>query len=121
MVPKKIFFTKGVGRHKHELQSFELALRSAGIEKCNIVAVSSIVPPDCKILLKKKGMKFHNEKVLSVDELKEGMVLTRPLYSSNGRFLIPHRTKLTNDFIQKLLAIHERDPIPERIYVLVEQ
>ncbi|OYT58248.1 hypothetical protein B6U70_00975 [Euryarchaeota archaeon ex4484_162] len=37
MVPRKVFFTKGVGKHKHELQSFELALRSAGIEKCNIV------------------------------------------------------------------------------------
>ena len=50
MVPKKIFFTKGVGRHKHELQSFELALRNASIEKCNLVKVSSIVPPGCKII-----------------------------------------------------------------------
>ena len=55
MVPKKIFFTKGVGKHKHELQSFELALRSAGIEKCNIVNVSSIVPPNCKILTRERG------------------------------------------------------------------
>jgi len=56
MVPKKVFFTKGVGRHKHELQSFELALRSAGIEKCNIVRVSSIIPPDCKIISSEKGI-----------------------------------------------------------------
>ena len=56
MVPKKVFFTKGVGKHKHQLQSFELALRSAGIEKCNIVNVSSIVPPNCKILTKEKGI-----------------------------------------------------------------
>lgn len=56
MVPKKVFFTKGVGRHKHELQSFELALRSAGIEKCNIVNVSSIVPPNCKIIPREKGI-----------------------------------------------------------------
>ena len=58
MVPKKVFFTKGVGKHKHELQSFELALRSAGIEKCNIVTVSSIVPPNCRIITKEKG--FNN-------------------------------------------------------------
>ncbi len=57
MVPKKIFFTKGVGKHKHELQSFELALRNAGIEKCNLVNVSSIVPPNCKILSREKGVK----------------------------------------------------------------
>lgn len=58
MVPKKVFFTKGVGKHKHELQSFELALRSAGIEKCNIVNVSSIIPPDCKIIPRKEGIKL---------------------------------------------------------------
>lgn len=57
MVPKKVFFTKGVGKHKHELQSFELALRNAGIEKCNLVNVSSIVPPNCKILSREKGVK----------------------------------------------------------------
>lgn len=55
MVPKKVFFTKGVGKHKHELQAFELALRSAGIEKCNIVSVSSIIPPNCKIFSRDKG------------------------------------------------------------------
>jgi arginine decarboxylase len=56
MVPKKVFFTKGVGIHKHELQSFELALRNAGIEKCNLVNVSSIVPPNCRIITKEKGI-----------------------------------------------------------------
>jgi len=55
MVPKKVFFTNGVGRHKHELQSFELALRNAGIEKCNLVNVSSIVPPNCKIIARETG------------------------------------------------------------------
>ncbi len=58
MVPKKVFFTKGVGIHKHELQSFEAALRSAGIEKCNIVNVSSIVPPHCQILTPAQGIKL---------------------------------------------------------------
>ena len=43
-----ICFTKGVGRHKDYLQSFELALRDAKIEKCNLVMVSSIYPPSCK-------------------------------------------------------------------------
>ncbi|HEC89209.1 MAG: arginine decarboxylase, pyruvoyl-dependent [Thermoplasmata archaeon] len=56
MVPRKVFFTKGVGKHKHELQSFELALRSAGIEKCNLVNVSSIIPPNCKIIPKNIGV-----------------------------------------------------------------
>ena len=57
MVPKRVFFTKGVGRHKHELQAFELALRDADIEQCNLVYVSSIIPPNCKIISKEKGIK----------------------------------------------------------------
>jgi arginine decarboxylase len=56
MVPKKVFFTKGFGKHKNELQSFELALRNAGIEKSNLVKVSSIVPPNCKIITAEKGI-----------------------------------------------------------------
>jgi len=56
MVPRYVFFTKGVGKHKNYLQSFESALRSAGIEKYNIVKVSSILPPNCKIISRKKGL-----------------------------------------------------------------
>ena len=56
LVPKKLFFTKGVGRQKEELRSFELALRNAGIEKCNLVQVSSIFPPKCKIVSRKQGL-----------------------------------------------------------------
>ncbi|MEX1276688.1 MAG: arginine decarboxylase, pyruvoyl-dependent [Bacteroidota bacterium] len=47
-VPQKVYFTRGVGRHKDYLQSFELALRSAGVERCNLVNVSSILPPGCR-------------------------------------------------------------------------
>jgi len=56
MIPKQIFFTNGVGRHKEYLQSFELALRDAGIEKCNLVNVSSILPPNCKIIPREQGL-----------------------------------------------------------------
>ena len=56
-VPTRIFFTKGVGRHKEYLTSFELALRSAGIEICNLVTVSSIFPVNCKRITKEEGLK----------------------------------------------------------------
>lgn len=65
MTPKKIFFTMGVGRHKEKLASFELALRDAGIEKFNLVSVSSILPPNCKIITKEKGL----------EELKAGEIV----------------------------------------------
>jgi len=56
-VPQKIFFTKGVGRDKKYLASFELALRNAKIEKYNIVTVSSIFPIGCKRIPIEKGLK----------------------------------------------------------------
>jgi arginine decarboxylase len=52
------FFTKGVGRHKDYLQSFESALRSAGVERCNLVSVSSILPPGCRRIAASEGMKL---------------------------------------------------------------
>ena len=56
-MPKRIFFTRGVGIHREELHSFELALRDAGIEKFNLVSVSSIFPPGCKIIPRVQGLK----------------------------------------------------------------
>jgi len=58
MTPEKVFFTKGVGVHKDKLSSFEVALRNAGIEKCNLVYVSSILPPGCKIVPRNVGLKL---------------------------------------------------------------
>jgi arginine decarboxylase len=55
-----MFLTKGVGIHKEKLASFEEALRSAGIAYCNLVSVSSILPPDCKIIPRKRGEKLLN-------------------------------------------------------------
>ncbi len=52
-----MFLTKGVGSHKERLASFELALRSAGIHRCNIVNVSSIIPPGCELISKEQGLK----------------------------------------------------------------
>src|ERR1700737_261889 len=58
MVPKRIFFTKGVGKHRERLTSFELALRDAGIAAQNLVRVSSIFPPQCKLIARSQGLKF---------------------------------------------------------------
>jgi arginine decarboxylase len=56
-VPKKMFFTKGVGHHKEQLESFEMALRDAGIAEYNLVSVSSIFPPGCKRISREEGKK----------------------------------------------------------------
>ncbi|PIS47911.1 MAG: arginine decarboxylase, pyruvoyl-dependent [Elusimicrobia bacterium CG08_land_8_20_14_0_20_51_18] len=65
LVAKEIFLTKGIGRHKEKLASFEEALRDAQIAKFNLVHVSSIFPPNCKIISRQKG----------VEKLKSGQIL----------------------------------------------
>lgn len=64
-LPKEMFFTTGIGHHKDKLTSFELALRDAGIANFNIVRVSSIFPPHCKIISKEEGLaKLHPGQIL---------------------------------------------------------
>jgi arginine decarboxylase len=58
MIPRRIFLTKGVGKHRERLSSFELALRDAGIASCNLVRVSSIFPPRCKLIPRSAGLKL---------------------------------------------------------------
>ena len=60
MVPTHLFLTRGVGVHREKLASFEQALRSAGVAYCNLVSVSSILPPNCKIIPRKRGEKLLN-------------------------------------------------------------
>ncbi len=56
LVPQRIFLTKGVGRSKYKLKSFEEALRDAGVAQQNLVTVSSIMPPGCRIVTRNKGL-----------------------------------------------------------------
>lgn len=57
-IPTQVFLTKGVGKHREKLQSFEMALRDAGIAQYNLVRVSSIFPPGCRIISRKEGSKY---------------------------------------------------------------
>lgn len=80
-VPKKIFFTRGVGHHKDELHSFERALRNAGIEKCNLVTVSSILPPKCEIISSEEGLTYLIPGAITY------CVLSRNCSNENSRLL----------------------------------
>ena len=65
LVPPKLFLTNGVGTHSERLQSFEFALRDAGLGRCNLVHVSSILPPGCEIIPRNEGER----------QLKPGQIL----------------------------------------------
>lgn len=58
MIPQKVFFTRGIGRDRKYLQSFEAALRDAGISRLNLVQVSSILPPNCEEIPREEGVQM---------------------------------------------------------------
>jgi len=95
MVPRNFFLTKGVGKGKEYLQSFEAALRNAGIQFLNLVEVSSIIPPNCQQIQKDKGLKLLNPGeityvVLSKNSTKEP---NRLITSSVGVALPANKSK----------------------------
>ncbi|MFZ2052756.1 MAG: arginine decarboxylase, pyruvoyl-dependent [Candidatus Aminicenantales bacterium] len=57
IIPQRLFLTKGRGQHKEKLASLEQALRDAGIAPFNLVKVSSIFPPSCKLVSREEGLK----------------------------------------------------------------
>ncbi|HSQ79061.1 MAG TPA: arginine decarboxylase, pyruvoyl-dependent [Candidatus Bathyarchaeia archaeon] len=67
IVPSKVFLVRGKGQHREKLVSFEKALREAGIAPYNLVRVSSIYPPHCRLVGKAAGVKLlHYGQILFV-------------------------------------------------------
>lgn len=58
IMPTRFFLTKGKGYHKEKLASLEEALRKAGIAPFNLVKISSIIPPHCRLIPKEEGLKL---------------------------------------------------------------
>jgi arginine decarboxylase len=56
-IPQQVFLTSGIGVHRQQLTAFEYALRAADIEQQNLVTVSSILPPSCRLIRRKAGVK----------------------------------------------------------------
>ncbi len=104
IIPTKAFLTKGKGQHKEKLASFEQALRAAGIAPFNLVKISSIFPPHCKLISKEEGLKhLHPGQIVflvmsecATDEahrmLSASIGLAIPNESSHYGYLSEHHT-----------------------------
>ncbi|WNM61465.1 pyruvoyl-dependent arginine decarboxylase [Candidatus Nitrospira neomarina] len=110
MVPTQMFLTRGVGIHKEKLASFEEALRSAGIAYCNLVTVSSILPPDCKIISRKRGEQLLNpgEITFCVMARSETNERNRLISASIG-VAIPSGRKVNYGYLSEHHAYGETD------------
>src|ERR1700691_2315303 len=73
------FLTNGGRRHSENLTSFELAVRDARIAEFNLVRVSSIFPPGCRVIPVQEGLKH----------LKPGQIVYAVMYDNATNE--PHR------------------------------
>ncbi|MGD9158624.1 MAG: response regulator [Desulfobacteraceae bacterium] len=95
-------------------------LKSAALFYIKKNSFSEFSPDVVKALLsitEKQGIHDEDEKEIQINEISVGMVLTRSLYTTNGRFLLPYNTKLTPDLINKLKALHSRNPIMGSLFI----
>ncbi len=116
-----MFFTRGVGKHRNNLQSFEVALRDAGIAQCNLVRVSSIFPAGCKIVTKSAGLQSISAGQITFCVLAEartnepnrlvsaGIGLAIPAGKDRFGYISEHHgygmtEKKTGDFVEDMAA-----------------
>lgn len=95
-------------------------LKSAAVLHIKKNAFSEFSPDVVKAFLsfsKKQGINDGNDKEIPIEKITEGMVLSRSLYTSNGRFILPYNTKLTQDHIDKLKALHSRGQKFPALYI----
>lgn len=89
-VPRELFLTKGVGRHREKLASFEEALRDAKIARFNLVHVSSIFPPHCKTISPTRGLrKLKSGQVVAVVMARNETDENRRLVASSIGVAVP--------------------------------
>ncbi len=110
MVPTHMFLTRGVGTHREKLASFEEALRSAGVAYCNLVGVSSILPPNCKILPRKRGETLLNPGEITYCVMARNETNERNrLISSSIGVAIPEGRHKTYGYLSEHHAYGETD------------
>lgn len=57
-VPNRVFFVSGVGVHAMERVALQHAMRRAGVADSNLLKVSSVIAPECRIIPADDGRKL---------------------------------------------------------------
>ena len=93
LIPSQVFLTAGVGIARRKLTSFEFALREAGIERCNLVRVSSIFPPRCELIDREQGIaRIHSGAITFCVVAEIGTDEPGRLLASSIGLALPHDT-----------------------------
>jgi response regulator RpfG family c-di-GMP phosphodiesterase len=103
---------------------YEEALRESAVDYLKRESFQAFDPEIIKhflTLIKTKKVSIVPERRISILDVKEGMILAKPLYSSSGRFLLPQKSLLTAGIIRKLKLLNQNDPITDEIHIIREK
>lgn len=95
-------------------------LKASAIFNIKKNAFSEFSPDVVKAFLdfmEKKGINAEDDAEIPLEKVSSGMILSRSLYTTNGRFLLPYNTKLTPELINKLKAHQARSPIIGTLFI----
>lgn len=95
-------------------------LKSAAIFYIKKNAFSEYSPDIVKAFLdltESRGIDAEDDKEISLEKITAGMVLSRSLYTTNGRFILPYNTELTPELIRKLKSLQSRNPIIGDLFI----
>jgi response regulator RpfG family c-di-GMP phosphodiesterase len=112
-------FDKALNTRSH----FESATTDKAIRSLQVRAGSffdpDIVTSLAEILTqaKKTPLGEQNEIEIRIEDLEQGMTLARDIYSARGVLLIPRKTTLRQNHLNKIHAYHEKDPIVGGIFI----
>jgi response regulator RpfG family c-di-GMP phosphodiesterase len=99
----------------------ETLKRQAAANRVKLGAFSQFDPDVVKALLdilRGQGISGKRERGLALEQLEPGMKLARPLYTTQGRFLLPYNTEITQELLQRLKQIHRNEAIQEPIPII---
>src|SRR4051812_22786332 len=72
-VPRRLFFTSGVGRHSQERVATQNAMRAAGVPRVNLVKISSVIAPRCEIISRQEGIRLLRSGAIAFAVIAQGM------------------------------------------------
>lgn len=104
-----------------DLLTDEELVKQAAVHHIKQHAFKKFDPDIVKIfvdVLKEKGIELAREKKVPFSDLKAGMCLTRSIYTLSGRFILPHKTELTDDILSKIKTILGNCEIQDAFYIV---
>jgi arginine decarboxylase len=72
-VPRRVFFTSGVGRHEQERVATQHAMAAAGVPRVNLVKISSVIAPRCQIISRQQGIRLLRSGSIVFAVIAQGM------------------------------------------------